>query len=151
MKAVLLIGAFFIACMATPALPTAAQDTAPSEETNEAVDALDYQSAGENWSFSDACPPELISGVYLSIAGDITCVPGGAGLECCYGNNGCQQRLSLRPGEGGRMLVGEWIHMERRKGPVEFGLTDECAITHGRWGFTRERMINKWTVGNRKE
>lgn len=109
------------------------------------------QGLSDDWGLPPGtCSVELIAGTFESVAGDITCVPGGIGLECCYGTQECRQMLNLRLTPNLQHLSGEWEHYGRAKGPVKFALTEKCDITHGVWGFSKDKMQNRWVVGERK-
>jgi hypothetical protein len=109
------------------------------------------QKPGERASPSvlSACTAATIAGTYASGYGPIVCEPGGMGLECCYGGS-CGKRLHLELANDGRSLTGEWRYQNGQNGPAEFGLTESCELTHGRWGYASNPANQSWKVAGRK-
>ncbi|MGH6916610.1 MAG: hypothetical protein ACREJ0_02800 [Geminicoccaceae bacterium] len=110
----------------------------------------DRRADGNRGSTGGACTVEMIAGTYRTTWGDIVCKPAGPVLECCHGAARCQKTLYLELMPDGRHLVGRWEQWNGVEGPAEFGITDTCDLTHGRWGNPQKPANRAWNVAGRK-
>jgi hypothetical protein len=113
----------------------------PESPAPETEDAPEDKPAGK----ATACSPQRLSGTYSASYGPLECEPRDAGLECCYSAN-CRWNLHLSVSDDGKKVEGTWDHNDGTTGPVEFGLTEDCELSSGRFGYEAGKLTRGWSV-----